>query len=116
MLHQGEEIFRWIMLNEQLQRTDPQRTVVPDDGRGHDVPAESFTDQIGSNLPSIQTRVKVPQRALALLRFIHRTVQDIAMRDLNQKRRITAVEDPPYHTDVTMTKHVFNRRLLLAVH
>src|SRR5690625_548656 len=108
-----EVVVSGIMIDESLQRSDAQGTILANNRRGDNMPAQGFAHQIGCDFAPMQAGFEIPQGPYAVFRFIHRHVLNIAEGNFDQKRGVTTVGYLSDHRDLTAAQYLFDTRFVV---
>ncbi len=91
----GEVVFVGIAVDVELHHAHAVRPVAQNGG-GHDEPIERLTDHKRGDFPLAQRAFgKIPQRTLALARFVNRRGLQVALRDADQESVVAAPRQQP---------------------
>ncbi len=99
LLVDGEVVLTVIGGDEPLHRPFAQRSVAQHGRRDH-TEAERFAQQVGGDLPAVQTGLEVPQRTLSAHRLVDRRVRQTFVFDVDEERGVAAVRHPPLDADL----------------
>jgi hypothetical protein len=100
-LAEGEVVVFGVVLDELLQRAGAVGAILAQDGEGDDAPAQRLADQPGSHFAPRQAVLgEVPQRLLALLRFVHGRHLGPIVLHADQKGVVAAKHKLPFQLDL----------------
>src|SRR4029434_9295567 len=90
-----------VILDVLLERAPAVRSIVAQDGVGHEVKAEGFTDQVSGHFAPRQAVLgEIPQWLFAARRLVDRWIDAALMPHVHEKGVIAAEHKLPFQLDL----------------